>query len=41
MSTFTPFFMSCIMTAVVSIATSPVVVTMLARGPRITGLFYG
>jgi len=30
------------MTAVVSIATSPVVFpTMLARGPRITGLFYG
>jgi hypothetical protein len=29
------------MIAVVSIATSPVVVTMLARGPRITGLFYG
>lgn len=30
------------MNAVVSIATSPVVVvTMLARGPRITGIFYG
>jgi hypothetical protein len=30
------------MNAVVSISTSPVVVfpTMLARGPRITGLFY-
>jgi hypothetical protein len=29
------------MIAVVSIATSPVVFpTMLARGPRITGLFY-
>ena len=41
MSIFTLFSMSCIMKLVVSIATSPVVVTMLARGPRITGIFYG